>query len=148
MAWISALHDLLTDDRLTANIIAGHGLVTVTFLFAVVVRRYLKQAGEGLKIPFTGAWAQSLGDEAIRRGRTIVFWLTLLLHSLIATGVVCYHLAGRDMREDFRSWYRSLEADGLWRIGLGLFFALGTLATAWIAVRLVRAAGPRFQRWV
>src|SRR5437667_97965 len=39
MAWFSALHELLTDDRLTANIIAGHGMVTVTFLAAVVVRR-------------------------------------------------------------------------------------------------------------
>jgi moderate conductance mechanosensitive channel len=147
MAWFSALHELLTDDRLTANIIAGHGLVTITFLTAVVVRRFLKQAGEGLKVPFAGAWAQTLGDEAIRRGRNLVFWATLVLHSLIAGTVVCYHLAGRDTREDFRLWYHTLAADGLWRIGLGIFFALAALATAWVAIRIVRGTGPRFEKW-
>jgi small conductance mechanosensitive channel len=147
MAWFSALHDLLTDDRLTANIIAGHGLVTVTFLAAVVVRRLMKQAGEGLKIPFAAAWARSLGEEAIKRARNIVFWATLCLHSLIAVGVVGYHMSGRDTREDFKLWVRQLEADSIWRIGLGVVSALATLATAWIAIRLVRSAGPRFQAW-
>ena len=147
MAWFSALHELLTDDRLTANIIAGHGLVTITFLAAVVVRRILKQAGVGLKVPFPGNWANALGEEAIRRGRSLVFWLTLLLHSLIAVGVVCYHMAGRDTREDFRMWYHDLKSDGLWRIGLGAGFGLITLATAWILIRVVRSAGPRFQAW-
>ena len=147
MAWFSALHDLLTDDRLTANIIAGHGLVTITFLAAVVVRRLMKQAGEGLKVPFPGTWANTLGEEAIRRGRSLVFWLTLLLHSLIAVGVVCYHMAGRDTREDFRLWFHELKSDGLWRIGLGAGFGLMTLGTAWIAIHVVRSAGPRFQAW-
>jgi small-conductance mechanosensitive channel len=147
MAWFSALHELLTDDRLTANIIAGHGLVTATFLAAVVVRRLMKQAGEGLKIPFPGNWANTLGEEAIRRGRNLVFWLTLLLHSLIAVGVICYHMAGRDTREDFRLWFHELKSDGLWRIGLGAGFGLMTLATSWIAIRVVRSAGPRFQAW-
>lgn len=147
MAWFSALHELLTDDRLTANIIAGHGLVTVTFLAAVVVRRLMKQAGDGLKIPFAASWARSLGEEAIKRARNLVFWATLCLHSLIAIGVVCYHMAGRDTREDFRGWYHELKADGLWRIGLGCFFGLVTLATAWVLIRVVRNAGPRFQKW-
>jgi small-conductance mechanosensitive channel len=147
MAWFSALHDLLTDDRLTANIIAGHGLVTLTFLAAVVMRRLMKQAGDGLKIPFAASWARSLGEEAIRRGRNLVFWSTLVVHSLIAVGVVCYHMAGRDTREDFRVWYHELAADGLWRIGLGVVFGLATLATAWVAIRIVRSAGPRFQAW-
>ncbi len=147
MAWFSALHELLTDDRLTANIIAGHGLVTATFLAAVVVRRFLKQAGEGLKVPFAGAWAQSLGDEAIRRGRSLVFWATLVLHSLIAGTVVCYHLAGRDTREDFKLWYQTLESDGLWRMGLATFFGVLALTTAWIGVRFVRKAGPSFEKW-
>ena len=147
MAWFSALHELLTDDRLTANIIAGHGLVTVTFLAAVVVRRLMKQAGDGLKVPFAGTWASTLGEEAIRRGRNLVFWFTLLFHSMIAVGVVCYHMAGRDTREDFRSWFHELKSDGLWRIGLGVVFGLASLATAWIAIRLVRSAGTRFQKW-
>jgi small conductance mechanosensitive channel len=147
MAWFSALHELLTDDRLTANIIAGHGLVTATFLVAVLIRRFMKQAGEGLKIPFTGAWGQSLGEEAIRRGRSLVFWTTVFVHFLIAVGVICYHLSGRDTREDFRTWYHGLAEDGFWRIGLSVVHALTTLATAWILVRVVRATGPRFQAW-
>jgi small-conductance mechanosensitive channel len=147
MTWYTSLRDLLTDDRLMANVIAGHALVTITFLLAVLTRRGLREAGEGLKIPFATAWIHSLGDQAVKSARDMVFWATIALHTLIATAVIGYHFVGRDIRHDVRHWCMEISSDSLWDIGFRLGLALGSLVVAWFATRIVRQLGPRLETW-
>src|SRR5207248_11554799 len=105
MEFLSSFSELLIDDRLGANLIAVHGLVTGTVLIALVLRRAVIGSGSHL-IGWTGLrWLEAAGEEAARRARRLLFWLTVSLILLTALGGAGYHLAGRDVRIDLGTWY-------------------------------------------
>src|SRR6266851_2337109 len=125
MDFLSSFTDLLADNRLAANLIVGHGIITVM----VVVSARLR-------------WLKAASEEASRRAGTMLFWLTVLLVLLTVIGGVGYHLAGRDIRLDLSTWYERLTIAELLAVaGAGvklLALALG----AWFAVRSVRRLWP------
>jgi small conductance mechanosensitive channel len=138
----SRLSTALADARLGANLIAVHGLVTVTIIVSLVLRRLVRRGGSRVT-RWTGLpWLQDVGDEAARRARALLFWLTsgVLLTSALAG--VGYHMAGRDIRSDVENWYARLTPARLLRSGLRTGVAVAVLLAAWLAVRAVRRLMP------
>jgi small conductance mechanosensitive channel len=137
--------DFLVDDRLGANLIAVHGMVTVTVLVSLLVRRVVIGSGSRL-LGWTGLrWLEAAGDEAARRARTMLFWLTTSLVLVTALAGVSYHLAGRDIRLDLGIWYDRLTVADLFAaaLGAGKLFALALVS--WFAVRSVRRWWPMLE---
>lgn len=139
MDWLS---NLLTDDRLTANVIAGHAFVTVTFVLALFLRQFLFRAGTGLSLPLVGDWFNDQGKQAILRIRSLVIWVTLLLHFMIALGIATYHLAGRDIRREASAFAGALSLEKIWEWGSRALLVAVVLGLAWLCTRFVRRLLP------
>src|SRR5205085_3739482 len=76
MDLVSQVGRWLSDDRFTANLIAVHGILVVLILASLVLKRLLAHGSSRLK-----HWARlekldALGQEAVRHGHTLLFWLT------------------------------------------------------------------------
>lgn len=141
MEYLPALQKLLTDDRLGANLIAIHGVITFAVLGSLILRRACLR-GSGLFRRTGVAWLQVAGEEALRRGRVILLWLTLSAVFTAIVGGSIYHVAGRDIRVDLRIWYQRLTIGDLWEAGLTCGKILAILLVAWLAIRLVRFIVP------
>ncbi len=142
MDFLSSFTDLLADDRLAANLIVGHGIITVMVVVSVLLRRVVIGGSSNLIRWTRLRWLKAASEEASRRAGTMLFWLTVLLVLLTVIGGVGYHLAGRDIRLDLSTWYERLTIAELLAVaGAGvklLALALG----AWFAVRSVRRLWP------
>src|SRR5437879_2630788 len=80
MDFLSRLNvtNALADARLGANLIAIHGVIAVTVIAALFIRRLIIRGGNRLS-RWTGLrWLEVAGDEAIRRLRTLLSRLTVL----------------------------------------------------------------------
>src|SRR5580704_15363875 len=108
MDWASTFQNLLTDDRLTANLIAGHAIITVTFVLALIVRRVLQRA-DTASIPLAGDWLRAKSKDAIALTRRWIIWGTLCVHFATALDVTAYHLAGRDIRSEAQTCLDALS---------------------------------------
>ena len=129
---------ILADDRLLANLVAIHIFLAVTLILSVFVRYVLVHGGTQL-VRITGMrWLDGVGQQATRRVRAFLFWLTLLVMVVgIGAGVI-YHLAGRDIRQDLLSWYEHLSATDLVRVCVVAGELIGIVFVSWVAVRTVR----------
>jgi small conductance mechanosensitive channel len=145
MDFLSSLIDLLADGRLGANLIAVHGMVTLTVLVSLIVRRVVIGSGSRM-LGWTGLhWLEAAGEEAARRARTMLFWLTVSLMLLIALAGVGYHLAGRDIRLDLGTWYDGLSVAELIATAVAAGKLLALTLVSWFAVRSVRRWWPMLQ---
>jgi small conductance mechanosensitive channel len=143
---LTRLTSTLANGRLGANLIAIHGLITVTVLLSLALRRFIIRGGNEAAHWSGLHWLQVAGEEAARRARIFLFWLTLAALLALAGGGVAYHLAGRDARDDVRTWYAQFSAEEVFDAGLHGAAVLATLAAAWCAVRTVRRLRPALER--
>ena len=67
----------LADGRLGANLIAVHGIITVTVLVSLILRRIVSRGSSRLARWTGQRWLETAGEEAARRVRMLLFWLTL-----------------------------------------------------------------------
>jgi moderate conductance mechanosensitive channel len=103
----------MDDERLLANLLGVHALLAVILVVSFTVRKILIRGGRRLG-RWTGIdWIEHYQEEANRRVRSALFWLTLCsLVAALAVGIV-YHAAGRDVRVDVLAWYANLTAEQL-----------------------------------
>jgi hypothetical protein len=138
MDLLSRLSDPLADSRLGFNLIAIHGVITFVVLISLLLRRLINHGGSQLG-RWTGLrWLTAAGEEAARRARVLLFWLTVgVVLVAVAAGAI-YHLLGRDIRLDLNEWYEGLTIAELTRLGLRVTLAVATAAAAWIVGRNVQ----------
>src|SRR5260370_615226 len=142
MDFLSSFTDLLADDRLAANLIVGHGIITVMVVVSVLLRGVVT-GGSGIwpRGPRL-RWLKAASEEASRRAGTMLFWLTVLLVLLTVIGGVGYHLAGRDIRLDLSTWYERLTIAELLAVAMAGVKLLALALGAWFAVRSLRRLWP------
>ena len=145
MDLLSRLGDPLADSRLGFNLIAIHGVITVAVLFALVLRRLINHGGSQLG-RWTGfRWLTAAGEEAAKRARVLLFWVTVgVVLVAIAAGAI-YHLLGRDIRLDLNEWYERLTIAEFTRLGLRVGSAVAIGAVAWVVGRNVQRLWPRLE---
>jgi small conductance mechanosensitive channel len=144
----SKLGTLLTDGRLGFNLIAVYGVITLTVLVSIFVRRLVVRGGSRLARWSGLRWLEAAGEEAIRRVRALLFWLTLGICLFATVAGVAYHLAGRDIRLDLNDWYRELTPAELLQLTLGAGALVGILSAAWLALRTARSVWPLLEKRV
>jgi small conductance mechanosensitive channel len=138
MDFLTDLNSTLADGRLGVNLIAVHGLITVTVLLSLVLRRLVNRGSSRLALWIGKRWLEEAGEEAARRLRLLLFWLTFGAILLIVAGGIGYHLTGRDIRDDVHAWYEQLTIPELFDAGLRLATLLAVVVAAWVLVRMVR----------
>src|SRR5438445_2702778 len=135
----------LSDGRLGANLIAIHGLITLAVLVALILRRLIAQ-GSTRMARWTGVrWLEAASEEAARRVRSLLFWLTLATIGLSIVAGVCYHLAGRDIRHDLIKWYEQFTILELVQLSAGAGEIAAIVVGTWLLLRLVRRLVPYFE---
>src|SRR5438445_7704238 len=73
----TSIGELLTDERLLFNLIAIHALIGVTLIVSMIVKQILVRGSDRLA-HLTGLhWLDGVSQEAVRRARSVLFWLTL-----------------------------------------------------------------------
>jgi small conductance mechanosensitive channel len=138
MNFFPRLGSIFFDDRLAANLVAIHGVITLAVLVALVLRRLISRGSSRLA-RWTGlAWLAAAGEEAARRLRALLFWLTILVVLLLIAGGVGYHLYGRDIRHDLGDWYRDLTTSELVHLVFTAGLIAAILIAAWLGVRMLR----------
>jgi small conductance mechanosensitive channel len=152
MELVSRLDTSLSDGRLGFNLIAIHAAITLAVLISLVLRRVVTHGGSRLG-QLTGLrWLGAAGEEAAKRARSLLFWLTLAAVFLSILAGSLYHVAGRDIRVDLRDWYRNLTVAELTSIGFRCALAAGAFIAAWASVRTARRLWPALEetvtRWV
>src|SRR5207253_2691131 len=70
--------------------------------------------------------------------RSLLFWCALGLMILTVISGSIYHLAGRDVREDFHTWYSQLTARDIIALGVALGELTLVGAGIFFGMRLVR----------
>ncbi|TMQ32510.1 MAG: hypothetical protein E6K70_18160, partial [Planctomycetota bacterium] len=145
MNFLSHFSDSLSDGRLGANLIAIHGLITLAVLVALILRRLIAQ-GSTRMARWTGVrWLEAASEEAARRVRSLLFWLTLATIGLSIVAGVCYHLAGRDIRHDLIKWYEQFTILELVQLSAGAGEIAAIVVGTWLLLRLVRRLVPYFE---
>src|SRR5258708_3664006 len=105
MEVLSRLSSTLADGRLGANLIAVHGVITLTVIVSLTLRRLVNKGSTRLA-GWTGLrWLESAGEEAARRVQALLFRLTLIGIALTLLAGISYHALGRDIRHDSAGWY-------------------------------------------
>lgn len=145
MEFLSQVANQLATGRLGANLIAAHGLLTIVVLVSLVLRRLVTRGGSRLG-GWTGMrWLEAAGEEAARRARQALFWLTLAVAACVVLASIGYHASGRDARVDLEFWYHQLTVAQLFHLGLRAVAFLGILVANWFAQRAVDRWWPGFE---
>ncbi|MBY0522298.1 MAG: mechanosensitive ion channel family protein [Gemmataceae bacterium] len=141
----SHVRTFFADDRLDANLIGFYGVIVVTFIVSMVMRRLMTRGGARL-VGWTGVhWLEAAGDEAMRHMRSLLFWLTVCFMSATVVFGIVYHLVGRDLRHDLGDWYHHFTVEQLVRYGLTLATLLAVMVTTRFAIWTVRRVRPALQ---
>jgi small conductance mechanosensitive channel len=146
MDLLDDLSTKLADGRLGANLIAVHGIVTVTVLVSLILRRIVSRGSSRLARWTGQRWLETAGEEAARRVRMLLFWLTLAAIGLCLVGGLGYHLAGRDVRADLDAWYQQFTVGELFNAALRCAAVLAIVAAAWLTVRMIRRIRPLLEK--
>jgi small-conductance mechanosensitive channel len=137
-SFLDHVRDLLTESRFIANVTVIYGGIVVLVLLSLVVRRLIGHGGEHMA-QWTGLrWLDGVGREAAQRTRRLVAWLTWLTVVVLGVGGIVYHAFGRDVRQDFRSWYADVTADRWLEMGLRAAGVAGLIFAGWLGLRVVR----------
>jgi moderate conductance mechanosensitive channel len=138
LSYLEHVRDMLTESRFIANVTVTYGTIVVLVLLSLIVRRLLGHGGEHLGV-WTGLhWLDGFGREAALRSRRLVARLTWVVVVVLAVGGIVYHAAGRDVRQDFRTWYADITAERWLDLGLRAAVVAGLVVAGWLAVRVVR----------
>lgn len=141
MESINRVRQQLADGRLATNLIAFYGLIVVTVIGFLVLRRWLARPAVAAVGP-SGSWLNAARRELSRRARTLLLWLTLgLVVAITATGIL-YHVTGGDVRRQAGAWVSGLTPAEALRIGLVLGALIGVAAACRAGVWLVRRSRP------
>jgi small-conductance mechanosensitive channel len=126
---------LLAIGRLTANTLALGAVVLTVVGVALLVHFCLGHVGNRLAHWLGAHWLHAFSQEAARRARRFVFWLTLTVVLVaLSVGVAC-HFAGHDVRLAVEHWLHQLTAADLLYFGWRAAALAGLGLTAWFAVR-------------
>src|SRR5262249_27659065 len=79
-----------------------------------------------------------VSKEAIRRARSVLFWLTVGAMTLIVAGGVVYHGSGGDIRDDLTTWYNHLTRADLLYMVLATVELTALVIAAWAGIRWTR----------
>jgi len=147
MDLIAQITDVIADERLLANLIGVHALLGVILIASFTVRKVLLRGGARLG-RWTGIeWIEHYQEEASRRVRSLLFWLTLCsLVAALAVGIV-YHAAGRDIRIDVRAWYANLTAEQLVALSVTGVKLIALAAGVHFAFGMVRRVKARLEQY-
>jgi small conductance mechanosensitive channel len=138
MDYLSRLPNLFKDPRLTANLVAVHGLIVLVVILCLVLRRLVTRSCHKLGERTGFDWLDPVGREAARRARRMVLWLTLATIVALAVLTAVYHIAGRDVRDDWNAWQRKQTTEYWIQMGTRAAIVAGLLFGAWLAVRALR----------
>ncbi|HEV3261409.1 MAG TPA: mechanosensitive ion channel family protein [Gemmataceae bacterium] len=145
MHMVSGLRSKLADGRFDANLLFFYGLIVVTVVAALILRRCLARGGSRI-VRWTGVqWLGAVGEEASRRARALILWLSIVLVIGLTVAGCGYHLAGGDIRGVVSAALAVLEVKDFLRIGLGTAGVLAAGVAAWFGARMVRRLRPVFQ---
>ena len=143
----TSIGEFLTDDRLLFNLIAIHALIGVTLIVSMIVKQVLVRGSDRLA-HLTGLhWLDGVSQEAVRRARSVLFWLTLGAMVLILGGGIVYHVTGGDIRDDLSDWYTHLTRADLLLLIVAMVELVAVVATTWMAVRWVRRLRHTLQNY-
>jgi len=142
MNFFVTMGEYLSDDRLLFNLIAIHVLLGATLIVSIVLRRLLVHGSKHV-VHMTGlSWLDGVSNEAARRMRSLLFWVTLGVMATIILAGLGYHYFDNDIRHDIKVWYGHLTWSEAWALGL----AVGELALlgigSWLLARQVRHLLP------
>jgi len=115
------------------NVIGVHVLLATTLLVSFVLRRLLIHGSNRLEHVSSMPWLHGVGQEAARRARAALFWITLVVMGLIVVGGGVYHALGRNVRTDAAYGYSLLTWHHVFDAGL----MLGELTLLGLGLRLV-----------
>jgi small conductance mechanosensitive channel len=142
MEILDRIRSQFADSRFDANLIAVYGIMVVTVIVSLVLRRKLANSGSRLA-RWTGQhWLHAVGDEATRHARTLLFWLTLVAVLTTAGGGFAYHVAGRDARIDLKTALDRVHTEDWWTLGVGAAELIGLALVVRLAAGTIRRLGP------
>src|SRR5262249_15555170 len=125
-------------DRLLFNLMAIHGLVAVALIVSILIKHVLVRGSDRLAA-FTGLqWLDGVSKEAIRRARSVLFWLTVGAMTLIVAGGIVYHLSGGDIGDALPAWYNPLPRADLLYMVLATVELTALVIAAWAGIRWTR----------
>ncbi|HMF16763.1 MAG TPA: mechanosensitive ion channel family protein, partial [Gemmataceae bacterium] len=142
MNFFTKIGGYLSDDRLLFNLIAIHALLGATLVVSIILRRLLVHGSKHV-VHMTGMrWLHGVSDEAAKRIRPVLFWLTLGVMATIVLGGLGYHYFQNDIRQDIKAWYANLT----WAEAKSMFLATVELVFlgigSWFVARQVRRLLP------
>lgn len=139
---LAAIRTPLTDERFSANLILFYGLVSLTVIVSLVLRRLLARGSSRLA-QWSGRYGfDTVGEEAVVRARSLLSWLTCVTVAGVIVAGLGYHVAGRDIRHDAETWIARMTLADLFGVCVR-FGAVAVLGTAaWGAVWALRRGLP------
>src|SRR5260370_33053468 len=118
MNFFVTMGEYLSDDRLLFNLIAIHVLLGATLIVSIVLRRLLVHGSKHV-VHMTGlSWLDGVSNEAARRMRSLLFWVTLGVMATIILAGLGYHYFDNDIRHALKAWYGHLNCSRGWALGL------------------------------
>lgn len=130
--------NVLDDERLLANLIGIHAVLAGLLVASVIFRKTFKHGVERLVRWTELHWLHRAHQQAHRRLRSVLFWVTLGCMGIAVAVMAVYHYAGRDMRADMRAWYGGLSSAQILAFGLTLGKLVLVAVLAAVASRLIR----------
>jgi small conductance mechanosensitive channel len=150
--WATSILQHLADGRVSANLLTFYGLIVVVILAGLIIRALLAQGRSRLTGLKGFRWIETIGQEAVRRLRLLMTWLTFGVSLILVLGGITYHWAGRDIRQDIDKWVQRLEADEVFAVAEMAGIIVALILGSWLVVRIIRRARQPFQakaiRWI
>lgn len=140
--------DALADARLDANLLVFYGLAVVMVVLCLIVRRMLARGGNQISAWAGKHWLGTLGEEATRRARAYLAWLTLGTVLIITVGGTAYHFSGGDIRAHLSRLARRVWVADPVTMGGRCLGVVAVLAACLCGVRLVRRLRPYLEAQV
>jgi len=145
MDFFSSFGETLADHRVSANLIAAHGIITLLVLAAVSLRHVVAHGTSRLLRWTKLHWLESAGEHAAERVRALILWLTVAAVLLTIGVAVAYHFAGGDVRQDLGHWYDRLTLTHLLKLGLRCGSMVAVLLLSIAGVRVLRGSMPKLE---
>src|SRR5579859_5470964 len=108
MEILDSIRRLFSDSRFISNLIGCYAAIMIAVGVSYALRRLLTHCHGRLAEWAEEHWLHAVGDQAIKRARSILFVTTILGSVAIAGGSIWYHVIGRDVRIDLKDWYDHL----------------------------------------
>lgn len=147
MDFSSRIQTLFADGRFDANLIVVYGLMVITVILYLVVRRLLAR-GSNLARWTRLQRLDAVSEQAILRTHKFAFWLAASTLGFTAVVGLAYHLVGGDVRQYFGDWYSHLTGTDVLEAALAgvVLVVLGVAAgsAGWV----VRRYRPKLETWI